>query len=127
MIRGIDTLDPVPEAMVELKVLEGNIGYIKVWGELNVDLHDLGAYTSIISLYRQAVKAVMDAGCGGLILDLRNNIGGEDVMAASMLGSFYPEKAFYEYQNVYDTDTGSRSIQMADTASISPALWIVPA
>ena len=69
----------------------------------------------------------MDAGCGRLILDLRNNIGGEDDIAASILGSFYPEKAFYEYQNVYDPDTGPCSIQTADTASNSPALWIEPA
>lgn len=127
MIRDIDTPDPVPEAMVELKILEGNIGYIKVWGELDADLHCSGLYTSTLSLFRQAVKSVMDAGCGGLILDLRNNVGGEDAIAAAMLSSFYSEKVFYEYQNTYDPITGMRSIRMADAASNYLALWIEPA
>ena len=48
-------------------------------------------------------------------------------MAAAMLGSFYPEKAFYEYQNVYDPATGTRSIQVADAATGSLALWTDPA
>jgi carboxyl-terminal processing protease len=39
-----------------------------------------------------------------MILDIRNNMGGLDDMAADILGLFYPEKTLYEYQKVYGSD-----------------------
>jgi len=127
LILGLDTPGPIPEAMVEWKLLSADIGYIRIWGEVDADLQGAGTCPSTLSLLRQAVQSIGDRGCSGLILDLRNNIGGEDAMAAAMLGSFYAEKTFYEYQNVYDPPTGVRAIQAAGAGAESPALWIEPA
>ena len=46
-------------------------------------------------------------------------------MAATLLGSFYTERTFYEYQNDYDYATGTRAIRRAMTDS--DALMIEPA
>lgn len=127
MIRGVDSSAPVPEAIIEMKLLEGNIAYVRVWGELDADLHDTGAFVSTLALFGQTIQKIIDAGCEGLILDLRNNIGGEDAMAAAILGSFYSEKVFYEYQNAYDYATGARTIQPVDPKSGALSLWVEPA
>ncbi|MGI5892289.1 MAG: S41 family peptidase [Bacillota bacterium] len=117
----------MPEAMVEKKTLEGNISYIKVWGEFDADLQQTGKMPSTLDLLRQYVKDAIDEKSKGTILDLRNNLGGLDEMAADILGSFYSEKTFYEYQNEYNPNTGQREILMADTKSNAQALYIYPA
>ncbi|MDD4080189.1 MAG: S41 family peptidase [Eubacteriales bacterium] len=127
MIRGVESESPVPEAMVEMRMLDGNLAYVKVWGELDADLRGAGKYVSTVALSRQAIQTIIESGCENLILDLRNNIGGEDAMAAAILGSFYGERQFYEYQNAYDQATGVRRIQVADTESGGLPLWIEPA
>ncbi|NLD58978.1 MAG: hypothetical protein GX647_04910 [Clostridiales bacterium] len=118
LILGVESPDPLPEKMVEWKLLDGNVGYIRVWGEVDADLQDTGALVSTLQLFRDAVRSAVDHGCGALIVDLRNNIGGEDAMAAAMLGCLCPEKTFYEYQNAYDPATGALGIQ--------GELWIEP-
>ncbi len=124
MILGVESDTPPLTSMVDFEILEGNIAYLRVWGEFDADLTGRGSAPSTLALVRSAVKSANELGCKGLILDIRNNTGGLDDMAAAILGSFYTEKAFYEYQNDYDYSTGTRMIQraMAD----SDALMIEP-
>ena len=126
MFKGEDTDEPTPDAMVQPKMLDGNIGYIRVWGELDADLADTGSMVSTLGLFRDAIGAMMDNGCESLIIDLRNNLGGEDAMSAAMLGSFYAQPAFYEYQNLYNEATGARAIVQPE-GSDTLALMITPA
>jgi len=38
MFLNVDNPDPVPPSMVETKTLDGNISYVKIWGEIDADL-----------------------------------------------------------------------------------------
>jgi len=127
VIQDVENPDPMPEAMVEKETLEGNISYIKIWGEFDADLQQTGKTPSTLVLLRQAVQEAIENKSTGLILDLRNNLGGLDDMAADILGSFYTEKTFYEYQYVYNMSTGEREIQPAKPKTDALALYIEPA
>ena len=123
----IENPAPMPEAMVEQKSLEDGILYIKIWGEFDADLQLTGQPPSTLELLRKAVDGAITANAKGIILDLRNNLGGLDEMAADILGSFYPEKTFYEYQHAYNPTTGQREIIKADPKAGTEALYIKPA
>jgi len=125
MMLGIDSGAPPLTGVVEYEILDGNVAYIRIWGELDADLTDSGITPSTVALFQNAVKSAQDEGCQGMILDIRNNVGGYDEMAAALLGSFYARETFYEYQSDYDGATHARVIQrsMPD----SDALMIRPA
>lgn len=125
MILDVESDVPPLTSMVDFEVLDGNIAYIRIWGEFDADLTGSGITPSTAALLQSAVQSANDAGCKGLILDIRNNVGGLDDMAAALLGSFYTEETFYEYQYDYDYATGTRVIQRAMTDS--DALMIKPA
>jgi carboxyl-terminal processing protease len=125
MILDVESDVPPLTSMVDFEVLDGNIAYIRIWGEFDADLTGSGITPSTAVLLQSAVQSANDAGCKGLILDIRNNVGGLDDMAAALLGSFYTEETFYEYQYDYDYATGTRVIQRAMTDS--DALMIKPA
>ena len=124
MYLGIDDPDPIPEAMVESKELDGSLFYIKIWGELDADLRDTGTAPSTLDLFRQAIHEANEKGARAIILDIRNNLGGLDDMSAAILGSFYTEKTLYEYQNSYDRSTGTRALLQINGED---ALYIEPA
>ncbi|NLI11275.1 S41 family peptidase [Pelotomaculum propionicicum] len=104
MFLGHENPDPEPESIVEKKIIGGNICYIKLWAEFDADLQQTGKAVSTLSLMREAVAYANENKCAGMILDIRNNMGGLDDMAADILGLFYPEKTLYEYQKVYGSD-----------------------
>jgi carboxyl-terminal processing protease len=62
-----------------------------------------------------------------LIVDLRNNLGGLDSMAADLLGSFYEEKSIFEYQNVYNYKISKRELSKDESHPDSLELFINPA
>ena len=82
-----DPQDP-PLSMVEKRFLIGSIGYIRVWGEIDLDLNVIGEAPSTLGLFRNALNEFKKAKVRGLILDIRNNVGGLDSMVADMLASF---------------------------------------
>lgn len=121
---------PPPAAMVEKKILPGGIGYLKIWGEFDADLGDAGKAPSTLGLYRAALAEFNAAGVKGLILDIRNNVGGLDSMVADMLGSFHRDTVLYEYLNFFNAATGSWEIVPVDAqenAASDPGLYIKPA
>ena len=129
LILGVDNPLVLPESMVEKKILDGNIGYIKIWGELDVDLTNTGEAPSTLGLFRAALEEFNQKKVKGLILDIRNNVGGLDSIAADMLASFYTEKTLYEYQNCYNVLTGSWEIrpdEPQETNTSDPGLYIEP-
>jgi carboxyl-terminal processing protease len=123
MYLSIDDPAPVPDAMVETRTLDGNIFYIKLWGELDADLKETGTAPSTLDLFRKAINAANAQQASAIILDIRNNLGGLDEMSAAILGSFYTEKTLYEYQNIYNASTGKREIQPVNGED---ALYIEP-
>jgi len=65
-----------------------------LWAEMDADLQGTGTALSTVELVRQAVKQANEQGCIGMILDIRNNMGGLDEMAAEIFGSFYSTRGF---------------------------------
>jgi len=129
LIVGADNPQNIPESMVEKKILGGNIGYIKLWGEFDADFKNTGKAPSTLGMFRAALVEFNNANVKGLIIDIRNNVGGLDSMVADMLASFYSEKTLYEYQNCFDAVTGSREIQMDSSRqgnASDPGLYIEP-
>jgi len=123
-----DPQDP-PESMVEKKILDGNIGYLKIWGLFDVDLMGTGKTPSTLGLFKAALEEFNQKKVKGLILDIRNNVGGLDSMVADMLASFYTEKTLYEYQSGYNTLTSSWEIRPDESREIDPSdpgLYIEP-
>lgn len=120
LILGINSDGPKADYMVTYQMLEGNIAFIKLLGEFDADLTGSGSAPSTLGLFREAVKAAIATKAAGLILDIRNNVGGLDDMAAAMLGSFYAKKAFYEDQNTFDPAAGERTVKPDGTLYIEP-------
>lgn len=112
LIVGAENPQKPPESMVEKKILSGSIGYIKLWGEFDADFKNTGKAPSTLGLYRSALVEFNNANVKGLIIDIRNNVGGLDSMVADMLASFYSEKTLYEYQNCFNSVTGSWELHM---------------
>ncbi len=129
LILGVkDPQDP-PESMVEKKILDGNIGYLRIWGLFDADLMGTGETPSTLGLFKAALEEFNQKKVKGLILDIRNNVGGLDSMVADMLASFYTEKTLYEYQSAYNTLTGSWEICPDESREIDPSdpgLYIEP-
>jgi carboxyl-terminal processing protease len=123
MYLGIDDPNPVPDSMVETRMLDGNIFYIKLWGELDADLKETGTAPSTLELFQKAIDTANAQNAASVILDIRNNLGGLDEMSAAILGSFYNEKTLYEYQNIYNEATGKRELQPVNGED---ALYIEP-
>ncbi len=110
---GNETPDPKLEGIVEMEMMDGNILYVKLWGLIDLDLKQTGKPVSTLDLMRKAVAYANENQCVGMILDIRNNVGGLDEMVAEILGLFYEEKTLYEYQKYGDSDD-------------LPVLYIVP-
>lgn len=124
---GKDDSSPAPKSVVETQILQGNIYYLRLWAEMDADLQGTGTVPSTVELVRQAVKQANEQGCIGMILDIRNNMGGLDEMAAEILGSFYSTRSFYEYQNAYDPDTNKWILGPIDNQTGEIGLYIKPA
>lgn len=104
MVLGNENHDPEPEGVVEKRMMDENILYIKLWALVDLDLKQTGKPVSTLGLMREAVAYANENQCAGMILDIRNNVGGLDEMVVEILGLFYEEKTLYEYQKYGDSD-----------------------
>ena len=112
-----------PTSMIKSRLLRGKIGYIKIYAET-----DMAGQPPTLTLFREAVAAFKECGVRGLILDVRQNRGGEDAMGASLLGSFFKKRTFYEYQNWYNAASGKKEIIFSEGSTWvrGEALYIEP-
>ena len=125
MYLGLDDPNPEPSAMVETKTLENNILYIKIWGEIDADLQGTGTALSTLNEFQAAVQQAVDQKAAGIVVDIRNNLGGLDEMSAAILGSFYAERTLYEQLSMYDEKTGQ--FEKLEEEGESGTLYIDPA
>ncbi|NLJ48282.1 MAG: PDZ domain-containing protein [Candidatus Atribacteria bacterium] len=129
LILGVENPQNLPESMIEKKILNGDIGYLKIWGLFDADLMGTGEIPSTLGLFKTAIEEFNQKQVKGLIVDIRNNVGGLDSMVADMLASFYTEKTLYEYQSCYNVLSGSWEIRPDETREVNPAdpgLYIEP-
>ncbi|TRZ87063.1 hypothetical protein D4R89_10245 [bacterium] len=106
-----------PERMVEHRILPGNVGYVRIYAEIDLPEQLPGDHTPTLELFRAAIGEFIDANVAGVVVDIRSNSGGSDQMAADFLASFYDRTTFYEYQNYIVPATGAFEIWIADDAT----------
>ena len=94
--------------LVEWKVLETGYGYIRLYIETVLDNGKPvpGYPQKIYDMFKSAVSEMVGINVPGIVLDLRGNHGGSDVLAADLCGFFAQAKAFYEATEYYNAATG---------------------
>lgn len=102
---------------IENKSLEDGIQYIRIAAiaptlSTPFPLRDL----------RAAVRAAIDAGAPGMILDLRGTQGGDPALAPKVAASFIEEPAFYETPGVLDMETTAFVADSEASVTVEPQL-----
>ncbi len=96
MSTGRDTLP-----FVSSKILQPyGYGYIKLTSCGNPDM-----VFDIYNEFKDAIRNFISNNTPGIILDLRQNEGGEDNLAASIAGFFYSDTSFYEAVSCYSEES----------------------
>ena len=103
-----------PQKMLETKVLQGNVGYVKVLAEADLPPGMTGDHTPTAVLFKNAIDSFINNKASGIVVDVRGNLGGEDAMVAQFLSSFCEDKTLYEYGNWYNAVSGKIEIWLGD-------------
>ncbi|TSA38731.1 MAG: T9SS C-terminal target domain-containing protein [Porphyromonadaceae bacterium] len=94
-------VDPGPT--VSYKILQpSGYGYLKLTSEGG----DSATLAKIYTDFREAITVFNNAGTPGMILDMRVNTGGEDMLSAALSGFFSTDTILYEYQSYYNPGSG---------------------
>jgi carboxyl-terminal processing protease len=92
-------LPELVKSAVESRVLPSGYGYIRI----KYELPTLLGFPD--TLVRQAVARFAAANVPGIIVDVRNNIGGESGLTAGLLAAFQPRERVFQYLGVFDPAT----------------------
>ena len=86
------------DSLVQYKILENNMGYLFIGAEMAEDEtpEEIIQYPDFIKV-KEAIAYFNDHNIDKLIVDLRFNLGGNDLQAAVTMGLFYDQPSFYEY------------------------------
>ncbi|HEY5527491.1 MAG TPA: S41 family peptidase [Candidatus Anoxymicrobiaceae bacterium] len=123
---NLDMTGSKEQSTVVKKMLPGNIGYVWVRAELDLPDQLPGNHTPTVQQFKNAIDEFSSQGVKGVVVDIRNNAGGSDSMVARMLGSLYPKKTFYEYQNYVGAVTGKMEIWVANETPDAKVPYIDP-
>ena len=101
---------------IEGKILDNGYGYVKIKHFLpNSNV------TSPEESLADLLKMFQDGHAKGLVIDLRNNPGGEDQLAADLAGFFVKEMKHYEYVSYYNRYTGKFELNRNEVVKVKPA------
>ena len=89
--------DPGPYVFYKL-IEEGNYGYLKI----TMEGSDSASIANIYCDFRDAIMAFNNAGVRGMVLDMRVNTGGADMLSAALTGFFRTDTILYEYWTFYN-------------------------
>jgi len=89
---------PNMDSLVYYDVLENNVGYLYIGAETSEGTtpEEIMQSQDFIKV-QNAITYFNDNNIDKLIVDLRFNLGGNDMQAAVMMGLFYENSSFYEY------------------------------
>jgi len=90
------------ELPVEFRVLDSGYGYVKVYSQLD-DLR------LTVQLWERMIQTFNSNGIPGLIIDLRQNGGGDSFVAAQMAGYLFDDSSdgrILDYNESYDKEQG---------------------
>ncbi|QMV40129.1 S41 family peptidase [Cohnella cholangitidis] len=100
---------------VESRWLDNGIGYVKI--------KHLLSSPGVISPTKsvgEAIRGFLEKRAKGLIVDLRNNPGGEDQMAADIAAFFVQERQHYETVSYYNRNSGRFEINRNEIINVIP-------
>jgi len=106
---------------VEGKILREKYGYVKI----NYFLPGTTQSDPEQAL-DDLLKAFREKHVKGIVIDLRDNPGGDDDLAARMAGHFVSEKTIFEYVSYYNRYTGRFEINRAETRTVHPSRTAFP-
>ena len=98
-------IDPGPTISYSILQPSG-YGYIKLTSEPG----DSATMAQIYISFRQAINSFITTGSRGMILDMRINTGGEDLLSAALAGFFTTDTTLYEYRSYYNPGSGQFDI-----------------
>jgi len=97
---------PNIDTLVSYKILESNVGYLEIKAEVceGITPEEIMLCPDFL-LVQEAIVYFNDNSIEDLIVDLRFNLGGNDLQAAVTMGLFFQHPSFYEYITAsYDYD-----------------------
>lgn len=109
--------DETSDASIQMEILPGGYGYLRI-----------GSFMPSLSAplpgkaVDRAIKSFVEQEVPGIIIDVRSNGGGLDVLIPRMTGHFYDEPGFYQYISCYDVESGEFQIIPSKTLTIEPRL-----
>lgn len=103
------------DAPIEGEVLSNGYGYVKIRYFLPGK-----TISSPEKVLKEKLKLFQDKNIKGLIIDVRDNPGGDDDLVTKMAGFFVNEEKLYEYVSYYSRITGKFEINPNETRTVKP-------
>ena len=112
-----DLFDPL-----RYEILPSGYGYIRsaILVEVDGNGNISGTYDNTVAELLQAIDAFNAAQVRGIIVDVRDNPGGFDDLAAIFGSMFYDHTEVYEHASFYDDDAGSFVVLPSFTLQLEP-------
>lgn len=109
-------------APVESAILPSGYGYLKcrILVEFDAQGHVLPTYDGIVAQIEDAIDSFNDSQVRGVIIDVRDNPGGYDRLAAVVAGFFYDHTELYEQAAFYLPQTGQFEVIESFSIDIEP-------
>jgi len=101
------------ELPVEFKVLDSGYGYVRVYSFFDNEL-------LTIQLWERMMQSLNDYGIPGLIIDLRNNGGGNGWLADQMAAYFFDDPLVLGNTGHYDDSSGEFYLDLGDSVEFIP-------
>ncbi len=109
-------IEPGPTVMQRI-LQPGGYGYIRLTSEPG----DSAEMAQVYTAFRQAISAFNTAGAPGMILDMRVNTGGADILSAALSGFFTTDTTLYEFQSYYNPGSGQFELYPLPRRHFNPA------
>ena len=107
---------------VQYEILESGYGYLKnrILVEFDSQGNLLPTYDNIYNSIKEAIDNFNTAQLPGVIVDIRDNPGGFDKLAALFGSFFYDHTELYEHASFYNPETGQFEIIESFTIYLEP-------
>jgi len=114
---GYETLKTPPRGDEPIvgKLLDNGYGYVKI------DAFPMTFFSGPEKVLEEKLNMFQESHIKGLILDLRDNRGGDDGLVAKLAGYFVKEARIYEYTSYYSRLTGKFEINYGEIRKVKPA------
>jgi carboxyl-terminal processing protease len=122
LIHLSDARIAVNRRPVTYEILPSGVGYLRcsILAELDASGNVTGSMDSLVASLHDAVAAFDAAPVSGVVVDIRDNPGGFDALAAFFGGLFYDHTELYEQASFYDDAAGQFEVLPQLTLYLEP-------